>query len=209
MPIKLLSWLPFPLLLVISLVHGQNVKSIDEAIREGYTKTKVKAGTEVQLVFQSTLTVDQFDQGNYVYFMVYQPVVSEDAIIVIPIGSSATGRITKIRKPGIFGREAYIEIEPVSVRTKGNQSIDLIAKDNINFVRKGKNKTAISIGISAGAGLVGGGLLALGNENKGFEPAGLSFGLIGMFYKGGERPVNQGEIVLAEIKSDISIKFME
>lgn len=209
MPIRHKIILGILVLFFVNKLPAQTIKSIDDAIKEGYTKTLLKSGTEVQMVFQSTIAVDQFDVGNYVFLRVYQPVVSEDAIIVIPIGSEATGRIAKIKKPGIFGREAYIEIEPVSVRTKGNQSIDLLAKDDVNFVRRGKNKTPISIGISAGAGLAGGTLLAMGNDEKGFEPAGLSFGLIGFFYKGGDQAINQGEVVIAEIKSDTPIKFIE
>ena len=192
----------------IEEVQGQ-AKSIGEAVLEGYTQTTIRKGTEVQMKFQSNVSLDQFDAGNYVYFLVYLPVVSEDGIIVIPTGSVGTGRIKKVRKPGIFGKAAYWEIEPISVRTKGNHTLDLAAKDNVNFVKKGTNNTPIAVSLTVGAGLAGGALMAAGDDQKKFEPAGVSFGLAGLLYKGSGKEINSGETILAEIKFDTTIKFVE
>ena len=90
---------------------------------EAGTTGRLLAGAEVRLVTRTELSSRTNTVGERFDLEVVEP-VTLNGQVVIPVGSVATGEVTRVRKKGMWGRRGILETRIINVRV-GDQLIQL------------------------------------------------------------------------------------
>jgi hypothetical protein len=125
----------------VAAVQAQPVAILEPVAQQNI----VRAGTEVPLVTREALTTkhDKVRVGQR-FQMEVASNVEVNGIVVIPIGTPATGEITEVRNKGMWGKSGYINARVISLRM-GDRLIRLTG----NFDDKGVTGTAGVVGAVA------------------------------------------------------------
>jgi hypothetical protein len=125
----------------VAAVQAQPVAILEPVAQQNI----MRAGTEVPLVTREALTTkhDKVRVGQR-FQMEVASNVEVNGIVVIPIGTPATGEITEVRNKGMWGKSGYINARVISLRM-GDRLIRLTG----NFDDKGVTGTAGVVGAVA------------------------------------------------------------
>ncbi len=113
--------------------------------------------------------------------------IVQDKQTLVAAGALGTANISKLEKPGIFGKPGKMELQIQSVQAVDGQQV-LVS--GIPLVLEGQNKRALAWGIGIGAGLITAGI-------------GLA---IGFFIKGKDAEFNAGTNINSSVASDMEIE---
>ncbi len=167
----------------------------------------VKQGTEVNLKLVEPVNSQRVEEDNVVAMEVDIDVITSEGKKVIVTGAYATGVVKKVKKKGIWGKAARLELEAVSVKAVDGSTIPLESK---TLTKKGKNRTLIAVGAAVAASV----LAVVGikqfqdNNNNGqgdgggSGAAGWGFLGIGFFISGSSIEIPIGESLLAQVSED-------
>jgi hypothetical protein len=137
---------PSPASGLVAVIPVAAVQAQPVAILEPVAQQNImRAGTEVPLVTREALTTkhDKVRVGQR-FQMEVASNVEVNGIVVIPIGTPATGEITEVRNKGMWGKSGYINARVISLRM-GDRLIRLTG----NFDDKGVTGTAGVVGAVA------------------------------------------------------------
>jgi hypothetical protein len=104
-------------------------------------------GTPVRLRLMKTVTSADAQVGETVDFEVTEPVVSQ-GLVVIPKGSLALGKVTKVEKKRRFGRAGELEVNVDSVRLADGSRVPLRATREKNTGDMSSGRLAATIAAS-------------------------------------------------------------
>jgi hypothetical protein len=166
----------------------------------------VDAGTVIRARMNSTLTSKSAAVGNTFTSTITEPVYASNGAVVIPTGSTLTGRVTNVKKASKGGNPGQIDVAFVSVRLPNgrvrsiNGSLtDLesgkTASDNEGGVSgsKMKNRKIVFIGGGAAGGALLGAIAGGGKATAIGALLGAGAGFLGERYmKGPEAEVKSG-----------------
>lgn len=104
---------------------------------------ELQAGTPVLLRFQSTISSKEVQEGESITFDVVNDIVDPvTQRILIKSGTPATGSITRIKKPGLFGRKGELGI----ILNSTNATDGTIVPLRASMEREGDSKVASTLG---------------------------------------------------------------
>ncbi len=166
----------------------------------------VDAGTVIRARINSTISSKTAAVGNTFRSTVTEPVYSNSGVVVIPTGSTMTGRITSVRKASKGGEPGQIDVAFVSVklpngrvRSINGSLTDLESgktkTDNEGTASPGKmkNRKVIFIGGGAAGGAVLGAMVGGGKATAIGAILGAGAGFLGeKMLKGNEAEVKSG-----------------
>jgi hypothetical protein len=132
----------------------------------GAAATMVPIGTQVGLQFRTPVNSSTIAAGTPINFRVLSDVVSGGRI-VIRRGSRASGVVTRVTKPGMFGTNAKVVIGSMTATAVDGSRIPLrdvvVSKEMISKARAGAAGAAVAgamvlgpVGLLAGAMVRGG-----------------------------------------------------
>lgn len=150
-------------------------------------------GALITLQLKDCLSSEEAVIGQVVRFEV-DMTVSVDGKTIVAAGTQATGVVTDLDKPGVFGAAGRIEITVNHVLAVDGQRIPV---KSARIWRSGKNRKMLAWG---GSAVLGG--LCLVN------PAGAAFLLSGLAIKGKHASFSSGEGVMlnARVSKDVVVK---
>lgn len=184
----------------------------------------VDSGTVIRARMNTTLTSKSAAVGNTFKSTVTEPVYASNGAVVIPTGSTLTGRVTDVRKASKGGNPGQIDVSFVSVRLPNgrvrsvNGSLtDLESgktrSDNEGAVAgsKMKNRKVIFIGGAAAGGALLGAIAGGGKATAIGAILGAGAGFLGERYmKGPEAEVKSGTEFSVYLNQAIAMpKFVE
>lgn len=108
----------------------------------------VDSGTVIRARMNSTLTSKTAVVGNTFTSTVTEPVYASNGVVVIPTGSTLTGRITSVKKAAKSGEPGQIDVAFVSTRLP-NGSVRSI-NGSLTDLESGKTKSDNEGGATAG-----------------------------------------------------------
>lgn len=166
----------------------------------------VDAGTVIRARINSTISSKTAAVGNTFLNTVTEPVYSNSGVVVIPTGSTLTGRITSVKKAAKGGEPGQIDVSFVSVklpngrvRSINGSLTDLesgkTTSDNEGTAAAGKmkNRKVIFIGGGAAGGAVLGAMVGGGKATAIGAILGAGAGFLGeKLLKGSEAEVKSG-----------------
>ena len=159
-------------------------------------------GTEVNLKLAEPVNSAFLEKNNIVQLEVAIDVIGAGGIVVAQTGTYATGIVKKVQKKGVFGKNAKLEIEAISVKAMDGSSIPLEGRP---LLKKGKKRTGMAVFIGTIAGASTGFILGANKENLSFEPAGLGAVSVGFFVQGSSVEIPLWEPLVAIVKNDCTI----
>jgi len=107
----------------------------------------LRQGTPVLMELQETLSSRRSREGDRFRLRVSEPVRVE-GIIVIPVGTSAVGEVTKVVKKGAFGRSGKLDTRLLYVQM-GDERIPLTGRAN----DEGEGGTGATVAVAVVAGV--------------------------------------------------------
>ena len=184
----------------------------------------VETGTIVRTRMNQTISSKTAKIGNTFTVTVTEPVYSNNGVVVIPTGSTLTGRVNSVKMAAKGGKPGEIDASFISVRlpngktnTLNGSLTDLDAgkssSDNEGGVSgdKMKNRKIIFIGGGAAGGAILGAIVGGGKATAIGAIAGAGAGLLGeMFMKGPEAEVKSGTEFGVYLNQSVALpKFVE
>ena len=184
----------------------------------------VDSGTILRVRMNQTISSKTAKVGNTFTVTVTEPVYSNNGVVVIPTGSSLTGRVNAVKVAAKGGKPGEIDASFISVklpngktRTINGSLTDLDAgkstSDNEGGVSgdKMKNRKIIFIGGGAAGGAILGAIVGGGKATAIGAIAGAGAGLLGeMFMKGPEAEVKSGTEFGVYLNQAVALpKFVE
>lgn len=185
---------------------------------------KVDTGTIMRVRMNQTISSKTAKIGNTFTVTVTEPVYSNNGVVVIPTGSTLTGRVNSVKMAAKGGKPGEIDAGFISVklpngisRTINGSLTDLdagkSASDNEGAVSgdKMKHRKIIFIGGGAAGGALLGAIVGGGKSTAIGAIAGAGAGLLGeMLLKGPEAEVKSGTEFGVYLNQAISLpKFVE
>lgn len=153
----------------------------------------LKKGTVVTLRIEDHISSYDAQVGDLVSLSVYDDVKQGD-MVVVKAGVFGQARVTRVRKPGAFGRPGKIELEAVNVKSIDGQSIRLTS---MPFAEEGRNNKSAAYAVSIILPAVG---VVIG------APYLLPCAVVGLFIKGKEGEVKPMTMLNAVIAKDVQIR---
>jgi hypothetical protein len=150
--------------------------------------------TLIPLKLSNSLQSENLQEGDIINLLVVHDVVVGEGKVVISANAKATGKVTRLRKRGVYGRPALIEIEPASVRTVDGKIIEISGEKR---VFKGKSKQGLAWAISILPPVVG--LVFL-------SPYLLPVAAAGLLIKGGKASAGNSSLLEAYTLSNVRVK---
>ena len=184
----------------------------------------VETGTIVRTRMNQTISSKTAKIGNTFTVTVTEPVYSNNGVVVIPTGSTLTGRVNSVKMAAKGGKPGEIDASFISVRLPNGKTktingslTDLDAgkssSDNEGGVSgdKMKNRKIIFIGGGAAGGAILGAIVGGGKATAIGAIAGAGAGLLGeMFMKGPEAEVKSGTEFGVYLNQAVALpKFVE
>lgn len=184
----------------------------------------VETGTIVRTRMNQTISSKTAKIGNTFTVTVTEPVYSNNGVVVIPTGSTLTGRVNSVKMAAKGGKPGEIDASFISVRLPNGKTraingslTDLDAgkssSDNEGGVSgdKMKNRKIIFIGGGAAGGAILGAIVGGGKATAIGAIAGAGAGLLGeMFMKGPEAEVKSGTEFGVYLNQSVALpKFVE
>ena len=184
----------------------------------------VETGTIVRTRMNQTISSKTAKIGNTFTVTVTEPVYSNNGVVVIPTGSTLTGRVNAVKMAAKGGKPGEIDASFISVRLPNGKTraingslTDLDAgkssSDNEGGVSgdKMKNRKIIFIGGGAAGGAILGAIVGGGKATAIGAIAGAGAGLLGeMFMKGPEAEVKSGTEFGVYLNQSVALpKFVE
>ena len=184
----------------------------------------VETGTIVRTRMNQTISSKTAKIGNTFTVTVTEPVYSNNGVVVIPTGSTLTGRVNSVKMAAKGGKPGEIDASFISVRLPNGKTraingslTDLDAgkssSDNEGGVSgdKMKNRKIIFIGGGAAGGAILGAIVGGGKSTAIGAIAGAGAGLLGeMFMKGPEAEVKSGTEFGVYLNQSVALpKFVE
>lgn len=184
----------------------------------------VETGTIVRTRMNQTISSKTAKIGNTFTVTVTEPVYSNNGVVVIPTGSTLTGRVNAVKMAAKGGKPGEIDASFISVRLPNGKTraingslTDLDAgkssSDNEGGVSgdKMKNRKIIFIGGGAAGGAILGAIVGGGKATAIGAIAGAGAGLLGeMFMKGPEAEVKSGTEFGVYLNQAVALpKFVE
>lgn len=185
---------------------------------------KVDTGTVIRARMNKTISSKTAVVGNTFTVTVTEPVYSNNGIVVIPTGSTITGRVDSVKKAGKEGKPGEIDASFISVRLPNgrtraiNGSLTELTeggtKSDDEGTATGKkmgNRKLIFIGGGAAGGAVLGAAIGGGKGALIGGAIGAAGGFLGdRFIKGNEAEVKSGTEFGVYLNQAISLpKFVE
>lgn len=173
--------------------------SLEAPAAAGDNVVLLKKGMAISLRLVEAVSSEEVQPGNIVALEVYSDVIV-DGKVVIATGTYAEGEIGLVRRAGIFGREARIEILPTSFKAVDGKRVTLRGK---GLAKKGKSRQMLAFG--AGSVLPTAGIVVMGI----CPPAGVALlvgSATGLFIKGGEVEIPKSTILTAVVAENVVVK---
>ncbi len=152
----------------------------------------IKRGTPITLQLMDDVNSLDMVADNTVEMMVLIG-VERNGETLIETGTYAEGRITRVRRAGVFGRGAFLQLEGTSIRTSDGQVIPI---SSVKTTKIGNGRKVLAVGASVALPAIG---VVMGT------PLLLPFAAIGLVMKGKEVEINKGTLVRAKLKYDIEV----
>ena len=184
----------------------------------------VETGTVMRARMNSTISSKTAVVGSTFTSTVTEPVYSSTGVVVIPTGSTLTGRVTSVRKAAKGGEPGQIDVSFVSVRLPNGRTRSIngsltelesgkTRSDNEGTASAGKmkNRKVIFIGGGAAGGAVLGAIVGGGKATAIGAILGAGAGFLGeRFMKGSEAEVKSGTEFSVYLNQAIAMpKFIE
>lgn len=184
----------------------------------------VDTGTIVRTRMNQTISSKTAKIGNTFTVTVTEPVYSNNGVVVIPTGSTLTGRVNSVKMAAKGGKPGEIDASFISVRLPNGKTktisgslTDLDAgkssSDNEGSVsgNKMKNRKIIFIGGGAAGGAIFGAIVGGGKATAIGAIAGAAGGFLGeRFLKGPEAEVKSGTEFGVYLNQSVALpKFVE
>ncbi|MEQ1923851.1 MAG: hypothetical protein ABL952_15205 [Pyrinomonadaceae bacterium] len=194
------------------------------AVKPAIPVYAVDTGTIMRVRMNQTISSKTAKVGNTFTVTVTEPVYSNNGVVVIPTGSTLTGKVNSVKMAAKGGKPGEIDASFISVklpngisRTINGSLTDLdankSASDNEGGVSgdKMKNRKIIFIGGGAAGGAILGAIVGGGKSTAIGAIAGAGAGLLGeMLLKGPEAEVKSGTEFGVYLNQAISLpKFVE
>lgn len=166
----------------------------------------VESGTVIRNRMNSTITSKSAVVGNTFTSTVTEPVYSSTGVVVIPTGSTLTGRVTSVKRAGKSGDPGQIDVSFVSVKLPNgsvrsiNGSLTDLESGKTKSDNEGtataskmKNRKIVFIGGGAAGGAVLGAMVGGGKATAIGAIIGAGAGFLGeRLLKGPEAEVKSG-----------------
>ncbi len=184
----------------------------------------VSAGTLMRVRMNQTITSRTANVGNTFTATVTEPVYSTNGVVVIPVGSTVTGRVDGVKRAGKGGEVGEIDARFTSIRLPNgrtraiNGSLSSLEADGVNVDdegsatgRKMQNRKLIFIGGGGAGGAIIGAAIGGGRGAAIGGILGAGGGLLGeRLTKGREAEVKSGTEFGVYINQAISMpRFAE
>lgn len=170
-----------------ALILAAAVLAVPAAPVPAATPVWVPRGAKVGLRFLNTIASDKIASGARVNFKIAANVI-QNRLVVIRAGTPATGKVTEVKKPGIYGQDAQVVIGFIAVNGVDGRPIKL--SDVV------VSKATISKSRAGAAGATVAGLILLG-------PIGL---IAGAFVRGNNVEVPAGTVVTETTRDGVYVR---
>lgn len=184
----------------------------------------VETGTVMRARMNTTISSKSAAVGNTFTSTVTEPVYSSTGVVVIPTGSTLTGRVTNVKKASNGGNPGQIDVSFVSVKLPNgrvrsiNGSLTELESGKTKSDNEGtasadkmKHRKVIFVGGGAAGGAVLGSMIGGGKATAIGAIIGAGAGFLGdRFTKGSEAEVKSGTEFSVHLNQAIAMpKFVE
>ena len=188
------------------VIRKKTVVKRPVAVRPAVPVYTVNTGTVIRVRMNQTINSKTATVGNTFTVTVTEPVYSNSGVVVIPTGSTLTGRINSVRRADKGGKPGEIDASFISVRLPNGRTRSINASltdldankttsDNEGGVSGSqmKNRKIIFIGGGAAGGAILGAIVGGGKATAIGAIAGAAGGFPGERFLKGQRPRSNPE----------------